>query len=352
MLFLYFFLAFALSLCVTPLVRSVMQRCRITDNPKNAERKIHKKPIPLGGGLAIYVSFFLVVLLAVFWRDVGIDIKFTHLAALALGGLVLMIGGIVDDKYILRPRIQIIFPILATLIVIFSGIQPHEITNPWGGSWRLDQMTVSIPVLGNVALLANVMIFFWLMGMMFTTKFLDGLDGLVTGVVAIGALMIFFLSRQTAWWQPEMARLSLMFFGACMGFWIWNRHPARIFLGEGGSLFTGFALGVLAILSGGKIATTLLVVGVPMLDVVRVILRRIQRGQPVFVGDKEHLHFKLLDSGLSQRQAVLLLYSISLLFGLTTLFLQSKQKLMALLLLFILMLLAGIWFSRKSPAKE
>ena len=159
--------------------------------------------------------------------------------------------------------------------------------------------------------------------------------------------MIFFLSRQPEWYQPEVAILAVIFFGACLGFLVWNWHPAKIFLGEGGSLFTGYVLGVLAIVSGGKIATTLLVVGIPMLDVLRVIIRRVQKRKPIFVGDNEHLHFKLIDSGLSQRQAVLLLYSISFLFGITTFFLQSKQKLIALSFLLVLMLLIGVWFSRR-----
>ena len=191
------------------------------------------------------------------------------------------------------------------------------------------------------------------MGMMFTTKFLDGLDGLVTGVVAIGALIIFFLSRDPRWLQPEVALVALIFAGACLGFLVWNWHPAKIFLGEGGSLFTGFVLGTLAIISGGKIATTLLVMGLPALDVVRVIARRAQKKTSVFAGDNEHLHFKLLRSGLSQRQAVILLYSLSLIFGLSALVLQTTYKLIAFGILLLVMLLAAAWFARaeRGPQK-
>ena len=132
-----------------------------------------------------------------------------------------------------------------------------------------------------------------------------------------------------------------------MLFFDWNWHPAKIFLGEGGSLFMGFMLGGLAIISGGKIATTLLVLGLPLMDMVRVIIERIKKGKPFYEGDSEHLHFRLLQSGFSQKQAVLLFYTIAFLFGVSTLFLQSSQKLIALTFLFVLMMLLGIYFSRK-----
>jgi UDP-GlcNAc:undecaprenyl-phosphate GlcNAc-1-phosphate transferase len=256
--------------------------------------------------------------------------------------LVLIVGGIFDDKYNLRPRLQIVFPILAALIVIIFKIGPTSITNPWGGVINLANLQFA-----SLISLADVLVFVWLMGVMFTTKFLDGLDGLVSGVVGIGALMIGFLSLQDKWLQPEVATLAFVFAGVMLGFLFWNFYPAKIFLGEGGSLFTGFILGSLAIISGGKIATTLLVIGVPMLDVVRVVIMRLKAGRPFYKGDSEHLHFRLLQSGLSQKQTVWLFYIISFLFGITTLFLQSRQKLMALLFLFVLMLCLGLWFSWK-----
>jgi len=347
MYFVYFFLTFFLSVIMTGLVYLAMKKLRVVDVAKSKRRKIHKNKIPLGGGLAIFVSFFVVAGMLVSSGDIGIVITPQHIFGLFLGGLVLMVGGFLDDKYVMRPWAQFFFPVLAAVLVIVFGIGSHTVSNPFGGSIALDQWAVSLGSFGNIVLFADILVFFWLMTMMFTTKFLDGLDGLVTGVVTIGALMIFFLSTSAEWYQPEVATLSIVFAGACLGFLLWNWHPAKIFLGEGGSLFTGFLLGSLAIMSGGKIATTLLVVGLPMLDVVRVLIRRIQKKKPVYIGDSEHLHFKLLDSGLSQKQAVLLFYTISLLFGATTLFLQSSEKIVAFLFLLVLMLLLGIWFSKK-----
>lgn len=333
----YFLLAFILVFLLTPAVRAIMRRFQIVDLPRSAERKIHKKKIPLGGGWAVFIVFFLVAGLVYFFTDsFGDNVKPRYLLALLIGSSFLMLGGFLDDKYNLRARWQLLFAVLAALTVIFFNIGPETVTNPFGGIISLESLKISAFV-----------VFFWLMSVMFTTKLLDGLDGLVTGVVVIGAGLIAALSLQAKWYQPDLALLAVIFAGACVGFLLWNFYPAKIFLGQGGSLFLGFVLGCLAIISGGKIATTLLVVGVPMLDVARVIISRWRKGHPLFAGDSEHLHFRLLQSGLSQRQAVLLLYSVSFLFGVTTLFLQSRQKLIALAFLFILMLLIGVWLAKK-----
>jgi UDP-GlcNAc:undecaprenyl-phosphate GlcNAc-1-phosphate transferase len=338
----FFFITFLVGIFFTIFFGFVMNKLEIVDKPKTEKRKIHKKKIPYGGGLAIFFTFFIIVFLLYIFSDLlepGIGLR--QLLALFFGGLVLMIGGYFDDKYVCTPKRQIIFPILASLIVLFFGIKPVFITNPWGQPFDLSNITL------GVLSLADFIVFFWLMGMMYTTKFLDGLDGLVAGIVLIGSLVIFFLCLQKQWYQPDVALLTIIFVGALAGFLIFNFHPAKIFLGEGGSLFTGFMLGCLAIISGSKIATTLLVIGVPMLDVGRVIIRRWQKNKPIYLGDSEHLHFRLLNSGLTQVQVVLLMYVIAFLFGITTLFLQSSQKIIALLFLFVLMMIVGIWFSKK-----
>ena len=347
MLVLYFVSAFFLSLLLTPLVALLMQRLRVVDRPTQ-KRKIHKKNIPLGGGLAIFITFFVFIFWALFVKkDIGVDITEHHLWGIFLGGIILLIGGFLDDKYNLSPLKQIWFPILASVTAIGFGIGLESITNPTGGALSLDVFSISLSGLGNFLVLADTLVFFWLMSMMFTTKLLDGMDGLSTGIVTIGAMVVFFLSQQPKWFQPEVSLFAVIFIASCLGFLVWNFHPAKVFLGEGGSLFIGFLLGIMAIISGSKIATTLLVVGVPMLDVVRVVILRLRKKQSIFVGDSEHLHFRLLQSGLGQRQTVLLLYVIAFAFGISTLFLQTNQKLIALLFLFILMMSMGVFFSRK-----
>lgn len=347
MIFAYFLSAFFLSLVLTPLVAILMRRIGVIDRPTQ-KRKIHKKNIPLGGGLAIFLSFFILIFWALFeGNNLGLDITKIHIWGIFAAGLLLLIGGFLDDKYTLSPGKQIWFPILASIIAIGCGIGLESITSPTGGVLRLDIFTLSLSSLGNFIVLADTLVFFWLMSMMFTTKLLDGMDGLSTGIVTIGAMVVFFLSREPQWFQPEVSLFAAIFIASCLGFLVWNFHPAKIFLGEGGSLFIGFILGVMAIISGSKIATTLLVMGIPMLDVVRVVILRIRKKKSIFVGDSEHLHFRLLHSGLDQRQTVLLLYVIAFAFGISTLFLQTNQKLIALLFLFVLMMLLALYFSKK-----
>jgi len=324
-----------------------MRRLNVLDRPSITGRKKHQHVVPLGGGIAIFCSFFLVVG-TLFFEGVFSSNEFgRNILGLFFGGLVLMIGGFVDDRFNLKARYQFCYAFLAVFTVIAFGIGPHIISNPFGGIWRLDHIAIPFFGIGRIVVLADLMVFLWLIGMMYTTKFLDGLDGLATGIVAIGAFVLCALNLQERWYNPEIATVSFIFAGALCGFILFNFHPAKIFLGDGGSIFVGFILGSLAVLSGGKIATTFLVLGVPALDVARVILRRLQRRQSVFLGDREHLHYLLIDSGFGHKQTVYLLYGISLLFGMSALFLQSSQQIFAFILLFIIMLFVGVWFSGK-----
>jgi UDP-GlcNAc:undecaprenyl-phosphate GlcNAc-1-phosphate transferase len=270
-----------------------------------------------------------------------------HVIGLILAGLVIIVGGILDDKINLKPRYQIIFPLLAVLIIISSGIGITHVRNPFGGiisfvNWQFILFWYhGIPY--QITLLADLFTFLWLLGMMYTTKLLDGLDGLVSGVTVIGSLVIAIVSLSKTVAQPNTAMVALILAGAFSGFLLFNFNPAKIFLGEGGSLFAGLMLGTLAIMSGSKVATTLLILGVPILDVAWVILRRIIRKVPISFADRKHLHFRLLDIGFTQKQAVLFLYALTALFGGASLFLQSFGKLIELIVLAIFMLiLAGI----------
>ena len=175
--------------------------------------------------------------------------------------------------------------------------------------------------------------------MSYTTKLLDGIDGLVSSIGLVGSLVIFLFTLTTRWYQPDIAFAALMLAAACCGFLVLNWHPAKIFLGDGGSLFIGFMLGVLSIISGGKIAIALLIMGVPILDVAWTILRRLLKGKnPFKSADRQHLHFRLLDAGLGQRATVLVFCLTSAIFGLSGLFLQSKGKVYSLVALTIVML--------------
>jgi len=318
--------SFFLVLLFTPLVKKTALKLNIVDQP--GPRKIQKKPIPLLGGLAIFLAFTISIL--IFWQLGYIQdskISTFHIIAILISGFILMFGGFLDDFKGLKPIQQIIWPVIAIIIIITAGIKIKFITNPFGG------------VIEFSATLGTIMAFFWLLGMVYTTKLLDGLDGLVSGITTIGAVIIFMVSLY--WDIPSSGTsfLALILAGSCLGFLIFNWHPAKIFLGEGGSVFCGFMLGVLAIISGSKIATALLIMGIPILDVIWVILSRIWQGRSPISGDNKHLHFRLLDIGLNHRQAVLFLYLVTTAFGATSLFLHSKGKVLALMSLAIFMIL-------------
>lgn len=330
----------------TPLVRRWALRWHVVDSASQApERKIHPLPTPLGGGAAIYFSFTCVSwAIALLTPDLfGGFFLPKHLIGMTVAGAVLIVGGYLDDRYHFTARRQIVFPILAALVVIAVGIGVTYVTNPFGGTVDLSHPAWQLFTLDGqpyrVVLFADLFAFIWLLATTYTTKILDGLDGLVAGVTTIGGVIIATLSLTKEVTQPETALLAMTLAGAAAGFLIWNWHPAKIFLGEGGSTYTGFMLGVLAIIAGGKIATALLILGIPALDVAWAILRRLTGKRSATQADRGHLHFRLLDAGLSVRQAVLLLYTVTAVFGSVTLVTRGEQKVYALLALFGVMVL-------------
>lgn len=345
-----FILSLLASFILSALLLLLFTRLRIVDNPKRLQRKIHKKPTALGGGLAIYLVVSVVGSIALFvLPGSSFAISLRTWIGVVMAGLVLFIGGIIDDKYGISAKKQLIAPISAVIVVLIFGVGLESISNPIGQAIDLTAWKLSLGALGNVVLLADMIVFFWLMSMMYTTKLLDGLDGLVTGMTAIGSGVIWAItSTGGPIPQPEVALLAAIVCGACLGFLPWNWHRASMFLGEGGSLYTGFILGMLAIISGSKFVTTVLIMGIPMLDIIRVLLTRYKQNKSLFVGDKEHLHFKLVDKGFSPKQTVYMFYAIAALFGMSSLFLQQAEKFVALGILGVLMLVIALWFSKQS----
>lgn len=334
MIYLYYFaLAVILSGLLTPLIKRLAISAGALDIPR-PPRNLHALPTPKLGGLVIFLT---VVIASALYATSG-HLNFAVLPAkflwaiLAAGG-VLMIGGYLDDKFDLPPKIAWLFPAIASVIIPLAGIGVgiKFLSNPFGDPISLAGMVFGLP-------LSGIFIWVWLMGMMFTTKFLDGLDGLVAGIGLIGGLTLFALSLTETVAQPMTAMLAIILAGSLLGFLFYNSYPAKIFLGDGGSLFVGFLLGVLSIILGAKIATAFLVMGVPILDVAWVIVKRLVTGKSPFRGDRLHLHFRLLDLGFNQKQTALILYAISAVFGFTAVFLQSFGKLIALIVLFVVMM--------------
>lgn len=337
-LFMWGGLAFFLAFTLTVPVRRLAHQWNIVDRPTSA-RKIHKKTTALLGGLAIFLAITAIVIgvLSTGSALTSGEVTHWHYVGVLLGGLIIMIGGAIDDKWQLPPQTAILAPVLAAIVAIACGIEVDKISNPFGGVILLEWWQ------------SDILVFIWLLVVMYTTKFLDGLDGLATSVSSVGVLMIMLLSLTAAYYQPDVALLSAITLGAYIGFLFWNIHPASIFLGEGGSVFVGYMLGILAVISGGKLATALLVLGIPMLDVLWVIARRLKTGgwKHIVRGDKKHLHHRLLKLGWGQTTIVVLYVAIASAFGVAALFLQSKEKLVALLILLMIMVLIALFFVRK-----
>ena len=324
-------ISFLACLILTPMFIIAAKRLKIIDRP-DAERKIHKRPTPLLGGMAIFLGFNLIVLFYTFiTRDlIGDTIILKNILGIIIGSLFLAIGGWLDDKYNLRPKYQLICPILAVLSVIVCGIGIDSITNPFGaGMVELDQYAINLfwydgfPY--KITLLADLFTFVWLMAMMYTTKLLDGLDGLVSGVAVIGAIFIFLTAlNKGEIIQYDVALLAMILIGAFIGFLVFNFNPATIFLGEGGSTLAGFLLGVVSIVSGSKVGITLMLLSIPVLDFIWTIIRRLLEKKTIFSADRKHLHHRLLDAGFSVKQAVFFLYFIAVIFGVVAYFFQES----------------------------
>jgi UDP-GlcNAc:undecaprenyl-phosphate GlcNAc-1-phosphate transferase len=329
-MWLYAFCAFVLSASLTYLVRYFALKYNVIDKP-NGGRKLHGRPVPLLGGVALFLSFWTVVgYVSIVHPIFGIERITGELFAAFVASTIILAVGIKDEIKGLPAGMRLFLTAFATFAAVFFGLGLKIVTNPFGG------------VISLTNLVGDVLVFIWLMGMMYTTKITDGLDGLSTGIVAIGSLMLFFLSSSVKFFQPNVALLCLIFFSVCMGFLLFNFPPASIFLGESGSLFIGLILGVLAVISGGKVATALLAMAIPVLDLASVIYQRKRAGRPIFEGDRRHLHFRLVDRGLSSETVVILYYLLAGIFGSLALMLQSTGKIIVLVALVVLMVVVGL----------
>lgn len=343
-----FSLAAVLSAGLTPLARRLAERIGAIDQPNEA-RKIHLKPIARLGGVAIFGAFVITSL-------VFIPIS-RQFVALLLGLTLLFAVGVVDDIRGVSPWVKLFWQIVAACVVLAGGIGVTSITSPLGGVIALDWGRFPVDfwyVHFNITPIGNLLSIIWMVGLVNAINFLDGLDGLACGVSAIAALIMFVLAVGLKVGQVEVALLAIILVGTAIGFLPFNFYPARIFMGDSGAYVFGLILALLAIYSGGKLATATLVLGFTIFDALFTAARRLLRRSSPFRADRQHLHHLLLEIGWSQRQAVLLLYVLAIGFGVSALFLGSFTKLIALGVM--LMTLAGVitwlwWRWRKLATK-
>ena len=331
--------AFVVALVVTPLAGRLGKRWGIVALP--GPRRVHQGIIPRLGGIGLYVGFMF-ALGALWLLPAGVlppsqDPKeMTRLLGLVIGATFVFIVGLIDDWWELGPLPQLVSQLVASGIAFAFLIFIERVNNP------LNNQVVVFP--WPVVLAVTV---FWITGMMNTVNWLDGLDGLAAGVTAIAcAVLAIHMYREG---QYSVALLPLALLGAVLGFLPYNVYPAKIFMGGSGAAFLGFALGTLAIISGAKMATVLLVMCIPIVDVAWQILNRMRRGAPSWQADLGHLHYRLLESGLSQRQIVWVMYLFCATFGALALLISSRMyKLFAIVGLGALTLLALVFLSRRN----
>ncbi|WP_279326140.1 MraY family glycosyltransferase [Bacillus sp. FJAT-47783] len=316
-----FILTFLISTISVPFVIKLAKSIGAVDKPNN--RKVHNKPIPRIGGLAIYMAFCVGFVFISMFASLNYSIL--------LAATVIVITGFIDDKFQVKPWQKLFGQIIAATIVLSEGIAIEYITVPF-----LDE---SIPVNVWVALIVSL---FWIVGVTNAVNLIDGLDGLASGVSIIAAISIFVMALIIG--DTNVAYLSLALIGASLGFLIFNFHPAKIFMGDTGSLLLGFLLSVLSIIGFKQVTfitfiIPMVILAVPLTDTTIAIIRRKLQNKRIMDPDKNHLHHRLLDVGFSHKQAVLFIYLISILFGASAILLYNAN-LFAAIIIFMVILLA------------
>ena len=309
-----FLLAFALTLFLVPVTRWLSFKLGAVSQPGGRRREA--VPMPKLGGIALFAAFTVSVLAAQSLPVQRLDPnEVTRLTGLLLGGSVIFIVGLIDDFHELSYIAQAAGQIAAAAIAIVFQIFIEYFNNPFTGE-QTPEWGMPVTV---------ILTLFWMGLMMNTVNFLDGADGLAAGVCGIAGVMLFLNSAFFV--EPPQASVSLLhlaFVGICVGFLVYNFHPAQIYLG-GGALYLGYLVGTLSIIGGAKMATVLLVMGLPLMDLAWQTANRVLQGRSPFSGDRGHLHFRLLDSGLmTVRQLALGYYAFCAFFGMLTLVLESQ----------------------------
>lgn len=291
-----FFVAFISALLLTYPIKSLAVRIGAMDKPN--KRKIHQKAMPRLGGLAIFFGTLAGMLY--------LEPEHEHLLEIFLGALVIIITGVLDDKYTLKPLQKLVGQFVATSFLISSGLIIDRITLPIIGVVDLGFLSVLITVI-------------WVIGITNAINLIDGLDGLATGVTSIALISIFIMSILDQ--QLIVTLLSIGLLGASLGFLFHNFHPAKIYMGDTGSNFLGYMVAVISMLGLFKNLTffsfivPIIVLAVPIFDTLLAIYQRAKSNENIMQADRRHLHYQLMDKGFSHRQTVLIIYGFSAVFG-------------------------------------
>lgn len=299
--------AFFISVTLTPLVRVLAFKFKVTDVPKD-NRRMHKKEMPLMGGLAIYIAFVVCTLI---FSELNMQI-----IGILLGATLIVLTGIIDDKYNMKAIIKLLLQIAAGVITVLSGTE-IEMINFFGkylpfGNW------------------SGVITVLWIVALTNAINLIDGLDGLSCGVSTISCFTLLF-SLFNSNTDFSIIILIGILAGSCLGFLPFNFNPAKIFMGDTGALFLGYIMSVLSILGCFKLNALVsfwvpfLVFALPLLDTAFAFTRRILKGKSPFSADRGHVHHRLIDRGFDQKHSVLLLYAVSGISGVSAILLSMDN---------------------------
>ena len=329
--------AFLVCFAMTPPVKRFAEHIGAVDQP--SERRINKVPIPRMGGLAIFLGFVLTALLFVPLS--------TQVTGILLGAVIIAVMGAVDDIVSLNPWIKLLGQIVAAVVVIRCGVVFDVISNPN----PLAEVTFI-----EIGWLSVPLTILWIVACTNAVNLIDGLDGLAVGVSTISSLTMLVVSLIVS--EPPVSLLLAALTGACIGFMPYNLNPAKIFMGDVGSQLLGFVLSTVSILGLFKLHAIItfvvpfLAMALPLADTTFAFFRRILRGQSPFHPDRGHLHHRLLDMGMSQKQAVALMYGISAILGLSAVLMAGKSpmlRVVCLLLAFGISITVWLFVFRKNP---
>lgn len=313
-----FIISLVVALLVTPIVKKIAIHWGVVDEPNH--RKVHSKLMPRLGGLAIYIAFFTSFL----W----IAPKSNLTWGILIGGTIIVLTGVIDDKYQISPKFKLLGQLVAAIVVVLSGLKVEFINLPFDGIQTFGVLSIPITI-------------FWIVGVSNAINLIDGLDGLAAGVSGIATATILVMSLILG--NNTVSLLSVALLGAIIGFLFFNFHPAKIFMGDTGALFLGYMLASMSIL-GFKYVTLfafvmpILILGVPISDTFFAIVRRLVNKKPISEADKNHLHHRLLQLGLSHRQTVIVIYGVSIMFGLSAIFFTQATLWGAVLIVGLLLI--------------
>lgn len=333
MLFFYpLLVAFFVTVLATPLSLIFLKKFNVFDDPKKHKHPaiIHTKPIPRGGGIPLFIGITVATLIFLPMTKITISLFFASFIALAIG--------VLDDKLDVSPYLRFFANIVTAAIVVLSGVSIPFITNPLGGILYLDKIYFPLPFLNYTVFFPDIVAIIWIVWVMNMLNWSKGVDGQMPGIVAISSFVIGILSLRFPLSEQNTllaAHLSFILTGASLGFLLFNFYPAKIFPGYG-TTAVYLLLSVVSILSGAKLATAILVMGVPMVDGIFTVARRIITGHSPFWHDNKHLHHILIRLGFGQRTIALFYWCFSAILGLASLSLSSRGKVFAIIMILIL----------------